>query len=66
IATRISFAGISEIAEGFSFSYVGLSLWAYGGDQLNITFGVYMLMVVILARLVTILGLFYACSIHAV
>lgn len=62
IATRISFAGISEIAEGFAFSYVGLSLWVYENDQINFVFSFYMLVVVIVARLVTVLGLFKICS----
>ena len=62
IATRISFAGISEIAEGFAFSYVGLSLWVYESTQLNILFSVYMIIVVLGARLLSILLLFKVCS----
>lgn len=62
IATRISFAGISEIAEGFAFSYVGLSLWVYESAQMNILFSIYMIIVVIGARLLSILVLFKVCS----
>jgi NhaP-type Na+/H+ or K+/H+ antiporter len=62
IATRISFAGISEIAEGFAFSYVGLSLWTYDDPQINILFSVYMMVVVLLARTLGFLALFKLCS----
>eukprot|EP01032_Pedospumella_encystans_P008195 gene8195-9754_t len=62
ITTRLSFAAISEVAEGFAFSYVGLSLWVYDEGDMNVAFAVYMLIVVLLARVITILGLFKVCS----
>jgi len=58
VATRISFGAISDIAEGFAFSYVGLSLWYYT-NELNFRFAGYLLVVVILSRVVTIYGLFF-------
>ena len=58
IATRISFGAISDISEGFAFSYVGLSLWKYTG-QFNFLFATYMLAVVIVSRIVTVYGLFF-------
>ena len=58
VATRISFGAISDIAEGFAFSYVGLSLWKYTG-QFNFLFASYMLVVVIMSRVVTVYGLFF-------
>jgi hypothetical protein len=61
IATRISFAGMSDIAEGFAFSYVGLSLWGFSLSEFDFVFAFYMLAVVMLARMVVIFGLFALC-----
>ncbi|RYH02961.1 hypothetical protein EON65_47415, partial [archaeon] len=58
IATKISFAAISDIAEGFAFAYVGLSLWSYTYDM-DIQFSIYMLLVVCMSRLVSICILTY-------
>eukprot|EP01038_Epipyxis_sp_PR26KG_P007187 gene7187-9800_t len=58
IASRISIAAMSEIAEGFAFAYVGLSLWGFKLNDWKIIFAFYMLLIVICARIITILGLF--------
>ncbi len=63
IATRISFAGMSDIAEGFAFSYVGLSLWGFDlMTEFDFQFAAYMLAVVVFARVFTVLGLFCLCQ----
>lgn len=59
VATKLSFSAISDIAEGFAFAYVGLSLWAFANREFHYLFAFYMVIVLILARLVTICGLFY-------
>ena len=48
---------MSDIAEGFAFSYVGLSLWAFASDDVNLFFTFYMLIVVIASRFITIIGM---------
>lgn len=63
IATRISFAGMADIAEAFAFSYVGLSLWGFdAAREFHFAFAFYMLAVVLLARCVTVFGLFFLCQ----
>ena len=64
IATRVSFAAMSDVAEGFAFSYVGLSVWAINHTNLDISFALYMLLIVILSRGCTILGLFAICKLY--
>lgn len=57
LSTRISFVAISDIAEGFAFSYVGLSLWGVDSNELNILFSLYMLVVVVCCRFITIFSI---------
>ena len=49
--------GISDIAEGFAFGYVGMSVFAYWDatpETRNVAFTFYMLMVVVASRFLTI------------
>lgn len=57
VATRLSASSLSEIAEGFAFSYVGLSFWGYAQHDFHKVFAVYMIAVVLLARAVTTFGI---------
>lgn len=58
VATKISFASVADMAEGFAFAYVGMSLWAYSIDTgLDVVFTMYMLVVLLLGRLVCVLVL---------
>lgn len=57
VATRLSAASLSEIAEGFAFSYVGLSFWGYAQHDFHKVFAAYMIAVVLLARAVTTFGI---------
>lgn len=59
IATKLSISAMSDIAEGFAFSYAGLALWEFTGINFCLPFAAYMLMVVLLSRFVTI---FTFCS----
>lgn len=51
-----------DIAEGFAFSYVGLSMWEYVDDGFHIQFSLFIMLVVIVSRLITILALCSICS----
>lgn len=62
IASRLSFAAMSEIAEGFAFAYVGLSLWVYRSNAFNFGFAFYMIFIVLTARFASVLILFYTCK----
>ena len=53
---------VTDIAEGFAFSYVGLSMWAYIDDGFHIEFSMFMLAVVIACRFVTVIVLCFICS----
>lgn len=62
VATKLSFSATADIAVGFSFSYVGLSLWAFTGREINYLFSFYIILVVIVARFITICGMFFIAS----
>ena len=53
---------VADIAEGFAFSYVGLSMWAYIDDGFHIEFSMFILAVVVACRFVTVLVLCFICS----
>ena len=53
---------VADIAEGFAFSYVGLSMWAYIDDGFHIEFSMFILAVVIACRFVTVIVLCFICS----
>lgn len=59
LSSQLSVIAISEISEGFAFSYVGLSLWDFVKRPININFAIYMLVIVIIARTIAIFGLGY-------
>ena len=54
-----------DIAEGFAFSYVGLSMWEFVDDGFHIQFSVFILFVVIASRLITILVLCCICKLFS-
>lgn len=58
IATKISFAATSDIAEGFAFAYVGLSLWgsSYYRD-VDLRFTAFLLALLMAARLLAVVCL---------
>jgi sodium/hydrogen exchanger-like protein 6/7 len=62
ISTKLSFNAISDIAEGFAFAYVGLSMWQYTSKDMSLLFSVYMLCIIILVRVFTIMTLCYVCK----
>lgn len=57
VATRLSAASLSEIAEGFAFSYVGLSFWSFAHNEFHKLYTVYMIVVVLSARAITTFGI---------
>jgi NhaP-type Na+/H+ or K+/H+ antiporter len=62
ISTKLSLCALADIAEGFSFAYVGLSMWQFTSDQTDIGFCIYMLMVVIAVRFFTIITICFILS----
>lgn len=57
VAIKINAVGMSDIAEGFAFSYVGLSMWEYVDTGFHINFSLSILFVVVASRLITITSL---------
>ena len=55
----------ADIAEGFAFSYVGLSMWEYVDDGFHVQFSLFILFVVIASRLITILFLCLVCKLFS-
>lgn len=59
LATKVSFTSMSDLAEAFAFAYVGLSLWNFSTTNFCAIFALYMLVLVILCRFLTIFLLCY-------
>jgi sodium/hydrogen exchanger 8 len=63
VGIKISSVALSDIAEGFAFSYVGLSMWEYTDDGgFHFAFSGMILAIVVGARLVTIAFLAFLCT----
>ena len=63
IGLKISSVALSDIAEGFAFSYVGLSMWEYTDDGgFHYAFSALILGIVVGARLLTIAVLACVCA----
>mmetsp|Transcript_13464 Transcript_13464/g.13026 ORF Transcript_13464/g.13026 Transcript_13464/m.13026 type:complete len:890 (-) Transcript_13464:90-2759(-) len=62
VAIKINAVGMSDIAEGFAFSYVGLSMWEYVDSGFHIYFSCSILFIVVFSRLITIMSLCLICS----
>jgi membrane-bound metal-dependent hydrolase YbcI (DUF457 family) len=57
---------MSDIAEGFAFAYVGLSMWKYTSDYTSILFSLYMLLSIIIVRIIVIMGVcLLLCPCHS-
>ena len=64
LATRISFVAISDIAEGFAFSYVGLSMFSLSLSDVSVPFSLYMLLACLVSRFATVFLL--SAATHAI
>jgi hypothetical protein len=62
VTTKVTLSSMSDIAEGFAFAYVGLSLWGFTKESFHISFSVFMLATVFVSRCVTIFGLCYVLT----
>ena len=62
LATKISFQSLSDIAEAFTFCYVGLSLWAFTTENYSFGYAIIMLLVVVFSRFAITLLLCWICS----
>lgn len=63
VGIKISSVALSDIAEGFAFSYVGLSMWEYTDDGgFHFVFSGMILGIVVGARLLTIVVLACVCA----
>jgi hypothetical protein len=61
-AIKINAVGMSDIAEGFAFSYVGLSMWEYVDSGFHVSFSCSILFIVVCSRMITIMSLCLICS----
>lgn len=61
ITSKLGLSAISDIAEGFAFAYVGLSLWEYTSDRVSLLFSLYMLVVLIVGRMICVFGICFVC-----
>ena len=62
IASKLGISAISDIAEGFAFAYVGLSMWEYTSDRVSLLFSLYMLVVLIMGRMICVFGICFFCQ----
>jgi NhaP-type Na+/H+ or K+/H+ antiporter len=57
VSTHITFEVMSQVAEGFAFTYCGLSCFAFTGEAWSMSFMIWMLFCVVFARFFAIYSL---------